>query len=84
MGLGLEGALRRLCVAQAPGVCAPGPGPPTPGRHPHPPGCCSLQISAACDAVAARGFINYFGLQRFGTGGAPTHEVRAVGRVWWW
>ncbi|EFJ45168.1 hypothetical protein VOLCADRAFT_64047, partial [Volvox carteri f. nagariensis] len=33
------------------------------------------QVTAACEAVARTGFINYFGLQRFGTGGAPTHEV---------
>ncbi|GLC42432.1 hypothetical protein PLESTM_001332600 [Pleodorina starrii] len=33
------------------------------------------QVTASCEAVARNGFINYFGLQRFGTGGAPTHEV---------
>ncbi|GIL81040.1 hypothetical protein Vretifemale_10170 [Volvox reticuliferus] len=33
------------------------------------------QVTAACETVARNGFINYFGLQRFGTGGAATQEV---------
>ncbi|GFR51215.1 hypothetical protein Agub_g13587, partial [Astrephomene gubernaculifera] len=33
------------------------------------------EVATACEAVARNGFINYFGLQRFGTGGAPTHQV---------
>lgn len=32
-------------------------------------------IDRRCAWVKERGFINYFGLQRFGTGGAPTSEV---------
>ncbi|KAG2486127.1 hypothetical protein HYH03_015221 [Edaphochlamys debaryana] len=36
------------------------------------------RVSAACREVAAHGFINYFGLQRFGTGGSPTHLVGAA------
>jgi hypothetical protein len=35
------------------------------------------QIAAACESLKQRGFINYFGLQRFGTGGSPTHKVGA-------
>jgi tRNA(Glu) U13 pseudouridine synthase TruD len=40
-------------------------------------------LRAACEAAAARvracGFVNYFGLQRFGvTGSTPTHEVGAL------
>ena len=31
-------------------------------------------IAAAADALKASGFINYFGLQRFGNEGAPTHK----------
>lgn len=37
------------------------------------------QIHAAVASWAARGFINYFGLQRFGTKSIPTHEIgRAI------
>ena len=32
-------------------------------------------IKVACESLAEKGFINYFGLQRFGTGGVPTHEI---------
>lgn len=32
-------------------------------------------IDRRCAWVKERGFINYFGLQRFGSGGAPTSEV---------
>jgi hypothetical protein len=32
-------------------------------------------IIAACESVRTRGFVNYFGLQRFGTGSVPTHRV---------
>lgn len=32
-------------------------------------------IDERCSFVQKFGFINYFGLQRFGTGGAPTSEV---------
>ncbi len=40
------------------------------------------QVAAACAAVGRDGFINYFGLQRFGAGGAPTHEVSCA-RPWY-
>jgi tRNA pseudouridine13 synthase len=36
------------------------------------------QLEAGLAALRADGFLNYFGLQRFGTGGTPTH---AVGRA---
>ncbi|TYZ66296.1 hypothetical protein PybrP1_010382 [[Pythium] brassicae (nom. inval.)] len=37
------------------------------------------QIHAAVASWTARGFVNYFGLQRFGTKSVPTHEVgRAI------
>jgi TruD family tRNA pseudouridine synthase len=32
-------------------------------------------LKEACDSLAARGFINYFGLQRFGTSAVPTHVI---------
>ena len=32
-------------------------------------------VNDACSSLRDNGFINYFGLQRFGTGGAPTHEI---------
>jgi hypothetical protein len=41
------------------------------------PVCCSftaVQIAAAVSELRERGFINYFGLQRFGTGNVPTHR----------
>jgi hypothetical protein len=31
------------------------------------------ELAAACAALGARGFINYFGLQRFGSSSIPTH-----------
>lgn len=35
-------------------------------------------IKAAADALGKRGFINYFGLQRFGSGSVPTHNIGAA------
>ncbi|CAA6658521.1 unnamed protein product [Spirodela intermedia] len=35
-------------------------------------------IKAAADALGRKGFINYFGLQRFGSGSVPTHLVGAA------
>ncbi len=35
----------------------------------------SGDIDEVCSNVAARGFVNFFGLQRFGTGGSRTHAV---------
>jgi tRNA pseudouridine13 synthase len=32
-------------------------------------------ISNACRAISQNGFINYFGLQRFGKGGSKSHEI---------
>lgn len=32
-------------------------------------------VDRRCALVKERGFINYFGLQRFGSGGAPTSDV---------
>lgn len=35
----------------------------------------SLQdVVDAAEALKTKGFVNYFGLQRFGTGGIPTHR----------
>jgi hypothetical protein len=34
--------------------------------------CPALQVAEACEQLRQRGFINYYGLQRFGTGGTPT------------
>jgi hypothetical protein len=34
----------------------------------------SEAVSAAAAALKQSGFINYFGLQRFGTGAVPTHR----------
>jgi len=42
------------------------------------PAAVAAAVGAAVDGLRARGFVNYFGLQRFGTGTVPTH---AVG--WW-
>eukprot|EP00878_Enallax_costatus_P019895 GHUV01021006.1.p1 GENE.GHUV01021006.1~~GHUV01021006.1.p1 ORF type:complete len:667 (+),score=201.67 GHUV01021006.1:67-2067(+) len=36
------------------------------------------QIASAVAEVCEKGFINYFGLQRFGTGSVPTHRVGAA------
>jgi tRNA(Glu) U13 pseudouridine synthase TruD len=33
-----------------------------------------VQIAFAVGEVRDKGFINYFGLQRFGTGNVPTHR----------
>ncbi|KAF8388099.1 hypothetical protein HHK36_026765 [Tetracentron sinense] len=35
-------------------------------------------IKAAADALGRQGFINYFGLQRFGSGTVPTHLIGAT------
>ena len=32
-------------------------------------------VAAAAGSLKARGFINYYGLQRFGSGAAPTHSI---------
>lgn len=32
-------------------------------------------VEKACCSLRDHGFVNYFGLQRFGTGGSPTHEI---------
>lgn len=41
-------------------------------------------IAQACDAMRESGFINYFGLQRFGRGGSKSHEVgRALLKSEW-
>ncbi|KAL8200162.1 hypothetical protein R6Q57_011501 [Mikania cordata] len=34
-------------------------------------------VKAAADALGKKGFINYFGMQRFGTGSIPTHLIGA-------
>ncbi len=36
------------------------------------------QVAEACKQLRDSGFINYFGLQRFGTGGTPTHKVGSL------
>jgi tRNA(Glu) U13 pseudouridine synthase TruD len=33
-----------------------------------------LQIAAAVSELRSKGFLNYFGLQRFGIGAVPTHR----------
>ena len=38
-------------------------------------------VAAAAEAVRTKGFINYYGLQRFGTGGAATHRLGAAALV---
>jgi tRNA pseudouridine13 synthase len=38
-------------------------------------GAAEEEIAATLGSIAQRGFVNYFGLQRFGQGGAGTHEV---------
>jgi tRNA pseudouridine13 synthase len=41
-------------------------------------------VQRSVEAVRETGFVNYFGLQRFGTGAAPTHEIgRAILRHDW-
>lgn len=42
-----------------------------------PPGS-RAAVRAAVAAVRATGFLNYFGLQRFGQGSVPTHVVGAL------
>ncbi|KAG9396793.1 Pseudouridine synthase, TruD [Carpediemonas membranifera] len=37
----------------------------------------SEDIASACKSLAERGFVNYFGLQRFSTTKIPTHQVGA-------
>ncbi len=32
-------------------------------------------MTEACESLLSRGFINYYGLQRFGKGAAQSHEV---------
>uniref|UniRef100_T2M708 Pseudouridylate synthase 7 homolog n=1 Tax=Hydra vulgaris TaxID=6087 RepID=T2M708_HYDVU len=32
-------------------------------------------VNQACNLLKENGFVNYFGLQRFGTGGVATHEI---------
>ncbi|XP_078430923.1 pseudouridine synthase family protein isoform X2 [Wolffia australiana] len=39
---------------------------------------CDDTIRAAADSLGKNGFINYFGLQRFGSGSVPTHLVGAA------
>lgn len=47
-------------------------------------GASDAQIAGAIAALAERGFINYFGAQRFGTSSVPTHHVgRAILRGDW-
>jgi tRNA pseudouridine13 synthase len=42
-------------------------------------------VAAAVKALTASGFINYFGLQRFGTHAIPTHAIGgALLRGAWW
>jgi tRNA(Glu) U13 pseudouridine synthase TruD len=33
------------------------------------------EIAIACESVRTRGFVNYFGTQRFGTGSVPTFRI---------
>ncbi|KAK9809841.1 hypothetical protein WJX72_000220 [[Myrmecia] bisecta] len=40
-------------------------------------GATACQLAAAADALREQGFINYFGLQRFGAGAIGTHRVGA-------
>ena len=37
-------------------------------------GASNEQIEAAAAALKQSGFINYYGLQRFGSGSVPTHK----------
>lgn len=32
-------------------------------------------VKRSCDIISENGFINYFGMQRFGTGSIPTHHI---------
>ncbi len=38
----------------------------------------SGDVDEVCSNVASRGFVNFFGLQRFGTGGSSTHAIGAA------
>ena len=75
--------LRRV-VADGPAVrCQPPPGSGScaglTAAH-----ACGGQVDAAVAAVKESGFVNYFGLQRFGTGSVPTHAIgRAFLRKEW-
>ncbi len=41
-----------------------------------------MQVSAAVEGLAKDGFVNYFGLQRFGSGASATHRwVALTGRL---
>ena len=49
---------------------------PTPNPHPNPHQVSQEELGAALAALADRGFVNYFGLQRFGANAAAsTHTV---------
>ncbi|CAM8928097.1 unnamed protein product [Rhodiola kirilowii] len=39
---------------------------------------CEDTIKASAESLGKRGFINYFGLQRFGSGSVPTHLIGAA------
>uniref|UniRef100_A0A7N0UDF1 TRUD domain-containing protein n=1 Tax=Kalanchoe fedtschenkoi TaxID=63787 RepID=A0A7N0UDF1_KALFE len=39
---------------------------------------CDNTIKASADSLGRHGFINYFGLQRFGSGSVPTHLIGAA------
>ena len=36
-------------------------------------------VARAAQAVGQQGFINFYGLQRFGSGGVPTHRHAPLG-----
>lgn len=38
-------------------------------------------VSAAAEALRRSGFINYYGLQRFGSGAVPTHRCGGAGEA---
>lgn len=40
------------------------------------------RVAEAARRLRETGFINYFGLQRFGAGGVPTHEIGANPSLW--
>ena len=41
-------------------------------------GASAEEVAAAAESLRAHGMINYYGLQRFGTGAVPTHAVGAA------
>ena len=42
------------------------------------------ELELACDSMRSSGFVNYFGLQRFGRGGSKSHEIgRALIKSEW-